>query len=52
MIPALRREKQKGLYEFLARPFYRASSRTTRAVQGNSVSKNKTNKQKRLRINV
>ena len=45
LIPALRRQKQKGLCEFKTSLVYKVSSRTARAVtQGNPVFKGKNQK--------
>jgi hypothetical protein len=42
LIPALERQRQVALCEFEARLFYKASSRTARAVtQGNPISEKK-----------
>lgn len=41
-----------GIFEFKASLVYTASSRTARAVQGNPISKNKTNKKaKKVLVN-
>jgi len=43
LIPALGKQRQADLWEFEACPIYKASSRTARAIQRNTVSKNQTN---------
>ena len=44
-VPALKRQKQKDLYEFKASLVYRVGSRTARAIQRSPVLKNQKTKQ-------
>jgi hypothetical protein len=52
LIPALRRQRQADLCEFEASLVYRVSSRTSRAIQRNSVSDKQSNKYKRIVQNI
>jgi hypothetical protein len=49
LIPAFRKQRQVGLYEFQASLLYRVSSRTSRATQRNPVTKKERRRRRRRR---
>lgn len=48
LVPTFSRQRQGELCEFKAGLFYKVSSRTTRAIQTNPVSKNNNNNNKEV----